>query len=430
MTESWDSRRGLCIAYTPTVEHPSFFFRCLGAHFFSALIGAALALSIPALAQAQSAGNSAIRLTAVEATVAVGEKIVVRFSGMPGNATDWITLVPATAPATQYAQWFYLGGRHDGTVEFTGMPLGNYEVRAYLSWPDGGYNILARLPIRVELAPERDSEPFTILQDTVFLGQDVSIELTPRSDGTSDWVTLVPAEAAYSTFRQWAFRGNGHVVQFRTDAIGDYEVRLFHDWPRGGYTVVQRQRVQVLARTTTPGETVQPTPTADAMRRYQEQYSEGRFLDEGDPPRWLAGQCVDWAVRLFNIASATPVSGPFGVAARIPEVATRQGFTTVTDPRRPSIGAMIVWNDGGAGHVGVVTGIELAATGLVVGITVSESNFGPITEAGANAWGIEFAVARREYITEEYGRFRERSFAIDDLDRGRYRFSGYVYPQD
>ncbi|MEK8022766.1 MAG: hypothetical protein AAB229_03060 [Candidatus Hydrogenedentota bacterium] len=68
---------------------------------------------------------------------------------MPGHAQDWITLVKASEPNTNYGQWFYTGGKTSGTFEFNGVPDGEYEVRVLYDWPTGGYNVMDRCRLTV-----------------------------------------------------------------------------------------------------------------------------------------------------------------------------------------------------------------------------------------------------------------------------------------
>ncbi|MEO1069624.1 MAG: hypothetical protein AAFW95_10975 [Cyanobacteria bacterium J06638_6] len=80
----------------------------------------------------------------------VNQPITVQFSGLPGYAQDWITLVEAGAPDDTYGEWFYTNGQNSGSHTFSGVPAGTYEVRVYFNWPDGGYVVQERDRIVVE----------------------------------------------------------------------------------------------------------------------------------------------------------------------------------------------------------------------------------------------------------------------------------------
>jgi len=81
-------------------------------------------------------------------------------------------------------------------------------------------------------------------------------------------------------------------------------------------------------------------------------------------------------------------------------------------------------------HVGVVTKVTRdRKTGAVTEIIVSEANFGPRPlPLAAKKWGLTEAEARSEFVTEKYGIFDETRFAVSSLDRGLFKFAGFVYP--
>lgn len=166
------------------------------------------------------------------------------------------------------------------------------------------------------------------------------------------------------------------------------------------------------------------------LREYMTRFPSRRFLGEGDPPGWFNGQCVAWARKLYAAVSQRSIENiAFGTARNIPATLRAKGFEVVTDPLRPRVGAVVVWDEGAAGHVGVVTKVTRDRnTGAVTEIIVSEANFGRVTAAGAKKWGLTETVARSEFVTEKYGVFDETRLAVSSLDRGLFRFAGFVYP--
>ena len=68
-----------------------------------------------------------------KAVYSPGEKIVVNYSGFPGNARDWIGVVPASYKDEQLAQWFLTDGKDSGNMTFDGLPHGDYEVRGFFN---------------------------------------------------------------------------------------------------------------------------------------------------------------------------------------------------------------------------------------------------------------------------------------------------------
>ena len=83
---------------------------------------------------------------------------------------------------------------------------------------------------------------------------------------------------------------------------------------------------------------------------------------------------------------------------------------------------MIVWDNGGDGHVGIVS--DLANDKL----TVIESNWGNTTDQSRKKWKAE----DDNSVTENYGRYTEVEFNLSsgNLNRGAYEFKAYVYPSD
>ena len=79
-----------------------------------------------------------------------GETVVVFWDGTPGNPTDWINVVPAGAPAEEWGQFAYTNGQVFGSYEFHGLAAGQYEVRVFFNYPDGGFEVQASYPFTVQ----------------------------------------------------------------------------------------------------------------------------------------------------------------------------------------------------------------------------------------------------------------------------------------
>lgn len=163
---------------------------------------------------------------------------------------------------------------------------------------------------------------------------------------------------------------------------------------------------------------------------YIDSFSSTQFLSAADPPAWLNGQCVAWARRLYGRVANTSLDGiNFGLARNIPSVLAARGFEVVTDQGSPRVGSLIVWDDGGAGHVGVVVAVDRdSKSGNPKRVRISEANFGRITRSGARRWGLTEVQARREFVTDKYGEFDEVWIDLAKPSRGIYEFLAYVYP--
>lgn len=61
------------------------------------------------------------------------EQVLVNFSGFPGNAKDWISIAQPGSADDKYIVWKYTDGKQSGTMDFAGLPEGNYEIRSYFN---------------------------------------------------------------------------------------------------------------------------------------------------------------------------------------------------------------------------------------------------------------------------------------------------------
>ncbi|MCU0665350.1 MAG: hypothetical protein MUC50_23870 [Myxococcota bacterium] len=82
-----------------------------------------------------------------KSTYAVNEAIVVSYSGLPGNATDWVGLYAAGAAHTNYLDYLYSEGKVSGTMSFQGRAAGSYEARLFLN---DSYTLTAKVSFVVK----------------------------------------------------------------------------------------------------------------------------------------------------------------------------------------------------------------------------------------------------------------------------------------
>src|SRR5262245_29472216 len=226
---------------TRTLSIPTF-FRLL------CLVGATLALVLapsawrPALAQS---------LESKKASYAPSEPIQIEYAGFPGNAKDWITLVPQDAPPDTYGEWFYTDGKKAGSYQFKGLAPGSYQLRAYLDWPTGGYNIRAKLAITVgSVAPASagGASKATLAPNRAKYAPGEAIQIEYKGfTGAQDWITVVPQSAPPEQYAEWFYtKGvqSGRLT-FRGLTPGKYEARAYFNWPSGGYAVQARAAFEV-----------------------------------------------------------------------------------------------------------------------------------------------------------------------------------------
>lgn len=243
------------------------------------------------------------------------------------------------------------------------------------------------------------------------------------------------AQALLEMARQEAVSGRlpqGQALEQEADSLAGNGQRMGQRVFAGTVALVMAQRNP--GRLPTRAEDVAPVATGpkgheSTLSAYIQQFPEGRFLAERDPPGWFGGQCVAWAKALFGLVASRSIDSLRGNAGQLPGNLRAMGFEVSEDPAAPRVGAMVAWSDGGFGHVGVVTQVHLNPGSIQISdITVSEANWGSITEEGAQRWGISLVEARREFVTEMYGTARSTRLPVNNLARGSYRFYAYVYP--
>jgi hypothetical protein len=76
--------------------------------------------------------------------------IIVHWKDTPGNAQDWVSVQPVGSADDSYgAIWAYTQGQRSGSRSFGSLAPGEYEVRLYHDWPNGGFTVRERLRFRV-----------------------------------------------------------------------------------------------------------------------------------------------------------------------------------------------------------------------------------------------------------------------------------------
>ena len=178
-------------------------------------------------------------LAASPRTIAPGGTLTVMWEGIGvPSASDWIALVPVGGAEQAYAAWAYTTGASGGITSLT-IPVsvtpGTYELRLFSqnSWQ----RVLAV------------SETITVAAATVTLtASPATIEprgtLTVTWEGigvpsASDWLALVPAGAADSSYVAWVYTtgagaGSTSLTIPPSAILGTYEMRLFanNSWQR------------------------------------------------------------------------------------------------------------------------------------------------------------------------------------------------------
>src|SRR5204862_6022134 len=78
-----------------------------------------------------SSGSAAVSTNASSYTT--GATVTVSYSGLPGNARDWIAIAPSGSANTTYVAWVYTNGQVSGSATFTAPAAGTYVARAFVN---------------------------------------------------------------------------------------------------------------------------------------------------------------------------------------------------------------------------------------------------------------------------------------------------------
>lgn len=148
-------------------------------------------------------------------TIAAGSELLVEWSG-PSNATDYITVVAKGADNTAYMSYAYTRSGSPAKLVAPDQP-GEYEVRYIMGQTK---HVLNQSPITVSQVSATIKAPAR-----VGIGADFSVEWTGPANST-DYLTIVPADAADSAYLSYAYTRNGSPAKLSAPGKpGSYQVR-------------------------------------------------------------------------------------------------------------------------------------------------------------------------------------------------------------
>ena len=175
------------------------------------------------------------------------EANVVTYEAMPGNSQDWMTIVPAGADDNTYDEWAYIQGQTHGQLTFTGLNPGQYELRVYFNWPDGGYEVQYRHPVNVvadqaKMAAAAEGLVVNLNKDVYAVGESISVQYQGMPGNNQDWFTIIgsgQSDESYGEYFYTSGQSQGSYT-FKGVEAGQYELRVYFNWPDGGYEVQHR----------------------------------------------------------------------------------------------------------------------------------------------------------------------------------------------
>ena len=157
--------------------------------------------------------------------------IDVTWSGLPGSATDWVSIAPQGYQQNSFVAYHYTNGQTSGTLTIlphglvpTGFPAGQYVMRAYVH---DTYTMVA------ESAPFPIGLGADVFTDSTSYNLNQSIKVTwANLPGTNPWVAIAPQGSSNTTVTNWAYTGmqpNGNYTFPHLLTAGTYVARAFSD---------------------------------------------------------------------------------------------------------------------------------------------------------------------------------------------------------
>ena len=212
------------------------------AHFVATIVVFAIAFASPALA---TVGHGGTYLTIPSASID-GDSLVVSWAGTPGNQQDWITVVKAGTSDKEWGQWTYTKGQKNGSYTVKGLKSGEYEARLYYDYPKGGFKVIERVKFTVTAgAPKGDYMSLTAAEFAA--GKTVVVTWFNTPGNAQDWITVVKAGTAEKEWGKWTYLKSQKAGTYEVKGLtaGKYEARLYYDYPKGGFKVIERLNFSV-----------------------------------------------------------------------------------------------------------------------------------------------------------------------------------------
>jgi hypothetical protein len=188
-------------------------------------LAAAIALSACATTESDTAQPAEITptVTVSGSTFSTLDPIVVDYTGLPGNQTDWISLAPAGSSQYVITAWTYTQGAQTGQATFSEIPAGTYVARAY---ENNGNEIVAETEstFTVGTSGVSLSSAATFHKD-----ETITIDFSGFTADAKDWITVVPANAPLTSYGEYHYTAGvaAGSMDFVALPVGNYEARAY-----------------------------------------------------------------------------------------------------------------------------------------------------------------------------------------------------------
>ena len=209
----------------------------------------------PSATDAPSTSGASLDLSQTDFTP--GAQVVVIFTAPEGLADDaWVGIVPAHIPHGDEARndqndlgYHYLNGQTLGTLSFTApVSPGQYDLRMH-NTDRTGLEIASTSFTVTEQQPRSSldndgPEHLSLDRDYFQPGDSIPLYFSGiASPASKDWISLYKVGDTNQNYGQYFYlqgKPSGSLKFSAPQQPGDYEFRLFLNWPDGGYADVAR----------------------------------------------------------------------------------------------------------------------------------------------------------------------------------------------
>ena len=148
-----------------------------------------------------------------------GSTVTVNYTGLAGTPSDWISIAaPGSAP-NSFIRFQYTNGQPDGSVQFSGLPNGNYVARSY---NNDSFEIV------VESAEFAIGSVISTSSTTYNPGDNIVVNYQGLPPNPTNWIGISEDGAAPNSFVafQYVSTASGQVT-FAGLPSGNYEARVY-----------------------------------------------------------------------------------------------------------------------------------------------------------------------------------------------------------
>ena len=172
------------------------------------------------------------------------ENIVANFTEMLGAEDNWIGIYPAQSNNDwgNVLQWNW-AEETSGVVNFTSLPIGEYEVRAFY---ENSYTVEAKYAFTIQENAVLMPVVIGLNQEVYLLDEVIEVTFENMLANAGDWIGIYPTGSSndWGNVIDWTWSGgieDGN-VSFDALPVGNYDVRAFFN---NGYNLEAQQSFSV-----------------------------------------------------------------------------------------------------------------------------------------------------------------------------------------